>query len=61
MSPVKENSIGILAIQETHLTDEYKENLNNLFNRQLLILKSPDPNNTRARGVGFVLNKKLVK
>jgi len=58
---LKETSIGILAVLGTRLTYEHKENINNLFNRQLLIHNSPDPNNTQAMGVGFVLNKKSAK
>ena len=58
---VRDNKITILALQETHLTAERIEVLNRVFASSLVILGSPDPvNQTGARGVAFVLNKKLA-
>ena len=58
---VRENKIAVLALQETHLTAERVEALNNIFASTLHVLSSPDPTNqTGARGVAFVLNKRLV-
>ncbi len=58
---VRDGRIAVLALQETHLTPERKDNLNALFGATMHILASYDPTNARgARGVAFALNKKLV-
>ncbi|KAI1783865.1 Endonuclease/exonuclease/phosphatase, partial [Ganoderma leucocontextum] len=58
---VRDNNITVLALQETHLSAERLEVLNRVFASSLDILGSPDPENqTAARGVAFVLNKRLM-
>ena len=58
---VRDKKLGILAIQESHLTDEDIEIIHDLYGRRLYILNSKDPTNaSAARGVAFVLNKELV-
>ncbi|KAI0744458.1 Endonuclease/exonuclease/phosphatase [Earliella scabrosa] len=58
---MREKKIAILAIQETHMTTARIEGLNELFKASILVCGSPDPTNgTGARGVAFVLSKKLV-
>ena len=58
---VRENKIAVLALQETHLTAERIETLNNVFASTLHVQGSLDPmNQTGARGVAFVLNKRLI-
>ncbi|KAI1781840.1 Endonuclease/exonuclease/phosphatase [Ganoderma leucocontextum] len=59
---IRDNNITVLALQETHLSAERLEVLNSVFAPSLDILGSPDPENqTGARGVAFVLNKKLMR
>ncbi|RDX52286.1 DNase I-like protein, partial [Lentinus brumalis] len=58
---VRDGKIAILALQETHLTNERIDNLNQLFDATLLIHGSCDLNNpTGARGVAFAINKRLI-
>ena len=58
---MRDKKLGILAIQESHLTDEDIEIIHDLYGRRLYILNSKDPTNaSAARGVAFVLNKELV-
>lgn len=53
---VKEQRIGILAIQEAHLTQEHVDNLHSIFGKRLQIHFSQGPN-ANAQGVAFVLNR----
>jgi exonuclease III len=58
---MQEKHIGILCVQETHLTDEYVTQINTLFNKCLLVLNSPDPtHSSNSAGVAFVINKELI-
>ena len=53
--------IGILAIQETHLSTELALQAGELFTCRLAIYNSPDPDNpTGSAGVAFVINKEKV-
>ncbi|KAH9851467.1 Endonuclease/exonuclease/phosphatase, partial [Lenzites betulinus] len=57
---MKSKHIGILAIQEAHLTDDGATTLNNIFHDSLEIYLSPDPTTpSAARGVAFVINKRV--
>ena len=58
---IREKRIGILAVQETHLTDELAHQFKTLFDNTLSLIFSPDPETRNARGVALVLNKKLIK
>lgn len=55
---VKQKRIGILAIQEAHLTGEQATDLENQYKR-LRIVKSQGPN-PRAAGVALVLNRDVI-
>ncbi|KAI0670960.1 Endonuclease/exonuclease/phosphatase [Trametes maxima] len=58
---VRDNRLAVLAIQEAHLSEERVTNINALFAATLLVINSPDPERaTGAKGVAFVLNKKLL-
>jgi len=57
---IRENKIAILAIQETHLTDELATQFNNLFGNSLALHYSPDPVTRNARGIALIVNKKLI-
>ncbi|KAI0656999.1 Endonuclease/exonuclease/phosphatase [Cubamyces menziesii] len=59
---MKEKRIAILAVQEAHLNEERTQALNGLFGKHLFVVHSADPSNeTGARGVAFVLNKRIIK
>ena len=58
---MREKRIGILAVQETHLTDEIALQFHNLFNNTLSLIFSPDPDTRNARGVALILNKRLMR
>lgn len=58
---VRDERVAILALQETHLTAERVERLNDLFAATMLVYGSFDEvNPTGARGVAFVVNKRLI-
>ncbi|KAF9784120.1 Endonuclease/exonuclease/phosphatase, partial [Thelephora terrestris] len=58
---IRENGIGILAVQETHLTDELAEQFHTLFDSRLVLHHSPDPETRNAKGIALILNKRMVK
>ena len=57
---MKEKKIGILALQETHLTDIQTENIQNLFCKRLVIHSSIDTNSSNSKGVAIVFNKEIT-
>jgi len=57
---LRDNKLGVLCPQETHITDDQLQNINKLFERQLIAFNSPDPQTPNARGVAFVLSKQQV-
>jgi len=57
---VKEQKIGILALQETHLTKEDEDALNSSPGFRIHVISSIDPAHTNAKGVAIVINKKLL-
>jgi ribonuclease HI/exonuclease III len=58
---VKTRRIGVLALQETHLSEDQENSMTTLYGRRLVIANSPDPERaTSSAGVAFVLNKDLV-
>ncbi|TFK54348.1 hypothetical protein OE88DRAFT_1711212 [Heliocybe sulcata] len=58
---VRNKRIGILALQETHLTPPLVDDIHNLFGRRLLVINSPNPTNpTSSAGVAFVLNREVT-
>ncbi|KAG1897004.1 uncharacterized protein F5891DRAFT_1130075 [Suillus fuscotomentosus] len=57
---MKEKKIGILAVQETHLSKVDETSLNETFNKRLKIISSIDPEHGNAKGVAIVLNKDLT-
>ncbi|KZP29142.1 DNase I-like protein [Athelia psychrophila] len=56
---MREQKIGVLAIQEAHLTTEFVEQISDLFQRRLHIIWSQGENKNAA-GVAFVVNKELA-
>ncbi|TFK89295.1 DNase I-like protein [Polyporus arcularius HHB13444] len=58
---LRDSKIAVLALQETHLTNERLEGLNELFKASMVVLSSPDPENPAgARGVSFAVNTRIV-
>ncbi|RDX41541.1 DNase I-like protein [Lentinus brumalis] len=58
---VRDSKVAILGLQETHLVDEKREELNELFNMSMMVYSTADPENpTGARGVAIAVNKRLV-
>ncbi|TBU24912.1 Endonuclease/exonuclease/phosphatase, partial [Dichomitus squalens] len=58
---MKENRIGVLLLQETHLTEDRVNALHKLFASRVRIYFSAHPElPTRRNGVAFVLNKSLI-
>ncbi|KZP11168.1 DNase I-like protein, partial [Athelia psychrophila] len=56
---MRTNRIGILAIQEAHLTEEFAEQINDLFERRLSVIWSQG-DNSRAKGIAFVINREIM-
>jgi exonuclease III len=56
---VKEKRLGVLAIQEAHLTQEHVDDLHKLFGKRLQIHFSQGQN-TNAHGVAIVLNREIT-
>ncbi|KAI0754831.1 Endonuclease/exonuclease/phosphatase, partial [Daedaleopsis nitida] len=58
---IRDRRIAVLALQETHLTPERMRRLNDLFGASMVVHGSADPDSpTAARGVTFVVNKRIV-
>ncbi|RDX52451.1 DNase I-like protein, partial [Lentinus brumalis] len=58
---IRDKKIAVLALQETHLTQERLLSLNTLFGATMMVLGSADVENTAgARGVAFAVNKRIV-
>jgi ribonuclease HI/exonuclease III len=58
---MKTRRMGIIALQETHLDDASFDNLQNLHQRRLVIINSPDPERpSQSAGVAFAINKDIV-
>ena len=58
---MRDERIGTLLLQETHMDDNRHSQTQNLFDRSLRILHSADLDNpTRKGGVAIVLNKRFV-
>jgi exonuclease III len=58
---MRDNKIATLAIQETHLSPQKVDELNQLFSKSLYIVHSGNPDRPNAKGVAFALNKKETR
>ena len=56
---MREHCLGVLAVQEAHLTQEHVDGLHTLFGKRLQIHFSQSLN-INAQGVAIVLNKELT-
>ncbi|KAH9852797.1 Endonuclease/exonuclease/phosphatase, partial [Lenzites betulinus] len=58
---IKKTGLGILLLQETHLTEQRKDDIKRMFKGRIKILYSAHPDApTRKEGVAIVLNKSQV-
>ena len=58
---MRTQKLGLLAVQETHLSDPLAEQVSSLFHRKMTVLNSPCPMNpTGSAGVTFVINKEIL-
>ena len=58
---MREGRIGLLAVQETHLTDDLVNQFDTLFGNKFMLVHSPDPATRNAKGVAIVINRRLMK
>ncbi|PPQ76596.1 hypothetical protein CVT26_012786 [Gymnopilus dilepis] len=58
---MRDKRIAVLAVQETHLTEDKVISLENQFERRLKIYNSGDPLQPNSKGVAILLNKQLTK
>lgn len=54
---MRDRKIGVMAIQETHLTNTHTDQLHWLFGKRLHIINTIDEDEPNVRGVAIVLNK----
>ena len=57
---MREAKIGILCLQETHLTKEDEEMINRLYGRRITLHNSSSESASSTQGVSIVLNRELV-
>ncbi|KAF9001724.1 hypothetical protein BDQ17DRAFT_1244307, partial [Cyathus striatus] len=55
---LRENNIGIISIQETHLREVDELKLNDQFREHICIINSTNPSTPNAAGVAFILHKR---
>ncbi|KAF5387685.1 hypothetical protein D9615_000029 [Tricholomella constricta] len=58
---LREQGADVLAIQETHLNNARRDQLQSQFEKHMLIVSSHDEDSPNAKGVAFVLNKRTTK
>lgn len=54
---MRSSRVGILAVQETHMTAEFADALAKIYGKTLHIIHSYDANRPNAQGVAIVINK----
>ncbi|KAG1858688.1 Endonuclease/exonuclease/phosphatase, partial [Suillus tomentosus] len=58
---MRDQKIGILCIQETHLCPEHMTQIDNLYARRLRVMNSSDPDRPGcSAGIAFVLNREIT-
>ena len=57
---MREGWIAVLAVQESHMTDDLAAQLEQLAGNSFHLEWSPDPDSQNAKGVAFMLNKTLI-
>ncbi|EPS92778.1 hypothetical protein FOMPIDRAFT_1080763, partial [Fomitopsis schrenkii] len=56
----KEQKLGIIALQESHLDETHIQRIHDMYGRRLHIVNSKSERGTEAEGVAFVLNRELI-
>ncbi|EPT05709.1 hypothetical protein FOMPIDRAFT_1111043, partial [Fomitopsis schrenkii] len=56
----REKKLGLIAVQETHLSQQDVTNIHRIYGRCLLVINSAGENATAAGGVAVILNRELV-
>lgn len=59
-SLLRNEKLGILAIQETHLTDRRLQAVQQAYGHKLHIINSANITRPNAHGVGIIINKEIV-
>jgi exonuclease III len=57
---LREKKIGILALQETHMTVELEGKISSLFGKRIAAFHSKDEEAPNSKGVSIVVNKELL-
>ena len=57
---INSHRIALLAVQESHLTDELARDVNSAFDGKMKVFYSPLPDNNNAAGVAMVVNRGLL-
>lgn len=57
---MRERRIGLLAVQETHLDQNFVDHVHYMYGRRMVLHNSFHPTATNSNGVSIVLNKDLV-
>ena len=57
---MNDHRVALLAVQESHLTDELAANVSSAFNTRIALHYSPLPETRNAAGVAIVINKGLL-
>ncbi|KAG0707130.1 Endonuclease/exonuclease/phosphatase [Suillus ampliporus] len=58
---MRDQKIGVLCVQETHLCPEHQTQIDSLYARRLLVLNLSDPSRPgSSAGVAFILNKEIT-
>ncbi len=57
---LRDEKIGVLALHETHLTDEHVKDIHSIYNKCMHIYHSADPQQLNAKGVAIILNKEIT-
>ncbi|KAJ7018662.1 Endonuclease/exonuclease/phosphatase [Mycena alexandri] len=55
----RDRKIGILALQETHLSPADVDDVHKLFGKRLQVYASIDPASPQSKGVAFVVNREI--
>ncbi|KAF6745427.1 Endonuclease/exonuclease/phosphatase [Ephemerocybe angulata] len=58
---MRSKGIGILAVQETHLSSKALDDLNLQFDKQFIFINSNASYTTNAMGMAFIINRQIIK
>ncbi|KAI4293576.1 DNase I-like protein [Schizophyllum commune Loenen D] len=61
LSMLLSDKIGVLALQETHMTEKLLGEIETRYEKQIRVFSSMDEEKPNSKGVAIVLNKRLTK